>query len=614
MPGPSCAATARPRSCQRLERKPLQGRGVVVTRPAGQAERLAALVSAAGGRPIVFAAIEIERLPERPLPPLEEFELVVFVSPTAVDCGFERIRHSNVRLAAVGSGTRRTLQALGERDVIAPEDGADSEALLALPELHDVAGKRILIVRGEGGRELLGDTRAARGARTEYLECYRRVLPHADPAPLIAAWDRGEVDALTVSSSASLDNLITLLGVPRLAAKPIFVNHPRVAERARDAGIPELIVAGPGDEETAEALVAYFGSRRMEDRQQDRQPQEQAPENPRPRRARTSWLLLIAIVLVAALATVFWLDARQRIGATQQELARRLRDIEGDAREARSVARQSEDGQRETRAKLGQLEARLAESQSQQLALEALYQELSRNRDEWQLAEIEQVLAIASQQLQLAGNVRAALLALQLAEQRLARADRPQFVPIRRALARDIDRLKTVPTLDLAGMSMRIDTLAAQVDALPLAFDERGERDPPAKQAAAADERGFWSRLAAEVWNELRQLVVVRQVGNAEPPLLPPSQAYFVRENLRLRLLNARLSLLARDESGYREDLRTAQRWIQRYFDPRSKQTAEALNQLRQLSSGTVSFELPNITESLEAVRGYKARRERQPG
>jgi len=573
-------------------------------------------VSAAGGRAFLFPAIEIERLPERPLPRLEEFDLAVFVSPSAVECAFARIKHAGVPVAAVGSGTRRALQALGAREVLAPETGADSEALLALPEFHEVAGKRILIVRGEGGRELLADTLAARGARTEYLECYRRMLPHADIAPLIAAWDRGEVDALTVSSTASLDNLVTLLGVPRLAAKPLFVNHGRVAERAREVGIPELVVAGPGDEETAEALVAYFASRAMDNSQEDTQgnsrPERQAPENPRPRR-RTSWLLLCAILLSAALATVFWLDARQRIDATQQELARRLRDIEADAREARSVARQAEDGQRDARAKLVQLETRLAESQSQQLALEALYQELSRNRDEWQLAEIEQVLAIASQQLQLAGNVRAALLALQLAEQRLARADRPQFMPIRRALARDIDRLKTLPTLDLAGMSMRIDNLAAQVDTLPLAFDERAERSPPAKQAAA-DERGFWSRLSVEVWNELRQLVVVRQVGNAEPPLLPPSQAYFVRENLRLRLLNARLSLLARDEAGYREDLRTAQRWIQRYFDPRSKQTAAALNQLKQLSSTTVSFELPSITESLEAVRGYKSRRERQPG
>jgi uroporphyrin-III C-methyltransferase len=401
--------------------------------------------------------------------------------------------------------------------------------------------------------------------------------------------------------------------VPRLAAKPLFVNHARVAEHAHEVGVPEVIVAGPGDEEMAEALVAYFASRPMEDTPERKPTEAPAPENFRPRR-RTSWLLLCAILLSAALATVFWLDARQRIAATQQELARRLRDIEADAREARSVARQSEEAQRETRGKLVQLETRVAESQSQQLALEALYQELSRNRDEWQLAEIEQVLAIASQQLQLAGNVRAALLALQLAEQRLARADRPQFVPIRRALARDIDRLKSLPTLDLPGMSMRIDHLAAQVDTLPLAFDERVESSPPAKAALAAGERGFWSRLSAEVWNELRQLVVVRQVGNAEPPLLPPAQAYFVRENLRLRLLSARLSLLARDEAGYREDLRTAQRWIQRYFDPRSKQTADALNQLKQLSATTVSFELPSITESLEAVRGYKSRRERQPG
>jgi uncharacterized protein HemX/uroporphyrinogen-III synthase len=595
-----------------LDNRPLRGRGILVTRPAGQAQRLAALVEAAGGRAILFPAIEIEPL-GRPLPPPEEFDLLVFVSPTAVQCAGARVKGSGARVAAVGSGTRRELQSLGFADVVAPRDGGDSEALLALPELQQVAGKRILIIRGEGGRELLADSLAARGAEVEYFECYRRVVPRADPGPLLAAWDRGEVDAVTASSSQAVDNLVGLLGAGRLAGKPLFTNHARVAERAREAGITELIVAGPGDEETGEALVAYFGSR-MEDRQPENGLEKRAPETPAARRSRTPLLLLIAIVLAAALATVFWLDARQRIDATQQELARRLRDIEVDAREARSVARASEEAQRETRTKLGQLEARLAESQSQQLALEALYQDLSRNRDEWQLAEIEQMLAIASQQLQLAGNVRAALLALQLAEARLAKADRPQFVPIRRALARDIERLKSLPSVDLAGMSMRIDSLAAQVDTLPLAFDERSDQGPAAKEAARTDERGFWARLWAEVWSELRQLVVVRQVGNAEPPLLPPSQAYFVRENLRLRLLNARLSLLARDEAGYREDLRTAQRWIQRYFDPRSKRTAEALNQLKQLASSTVSFEMPSITESLEAVRGYKSRRERTPG
>jgi uroporphyrin-3 C-methyltransferase len=323
-------------------------------------------------------------------------------------------------------------------------------------------------------------------------------------------------------------------------------------------------------------------------------------------------LLLIAIALATSLAAIFWLDTRQRIGATQEELARRLRDIESDAREARSVARQSQEAVREAQGKVAQLETRLAESQSQQLALEALYQELSRNRDEWQLAEIEQVLAIASQQLQLAGNVRAALLALQLAEARLARADRSQFGPIRRALSRDIDRLKTLPAVDFPGMSMRIDGLVASIDSLPLVFDERGERAAGARDAAA--EAGFWRRLGAEIWNELRHLVVVRQLSTSEPPLLPPTQAYFLRENLRLRLLNARLSLLTRDEAGYREDLRAAQAWIRRYFDVRSKLTVDMLAQLRQLSSASISFEMPVISESLDAVRGFKSRRERTPG
>src|SRR5690242_12353530 len=332
------------------------------------------------------------------------------------------------------------------------------------------------------------------------------------------------------------------------------------------------------------------------------------------RSSRITTLVLIAVLLAAGLGALAWYDTRSRIAATQDELARRLRDIESDAREARSVARTAQEAVRESQVRLGQLEGRIAESQSQQLALEALYQDLSRNRDEWQLAEIEQVLAIAQQQLQLARNVRAALLALELAESRLARADRPQFAPIRRALARDIERLKAAPTVDFAAMAMRIDYVIASIDGLPLAFEERMERNGVAPSDAPVAERGFLARLGGEVWNEISQLVVVRRMGAAEPPLLPPSQAYFVRENLRLRLLNARASLLARDEAGYREDLRMAQRWIQRYFDPRSKQTAEALNQLKQLSSTTVSFELPSINESLEAVRGYKSRRERQPG
>ena len=334
------------------------------------------------------------------------------------------------------------------------------------------------------------------------------------------------------------------------------------------------------------------------------------------RKTPNAWRIAVAVLVIAALAASgwAWLDARSRIGATQDELARRLRDIEADAREARAAARQAQESTREIQGKLGALEGKLADAQSQQAALEALYQELSRNRDEWQLAEIEQVLAIAAQQLQLSGNVRAALLALQLAESRLSRTDRPQFLAVRRALARDIERLKALPAVDLPAMSRQLDALLAGVDALPLAFDGRVVRAED-KPKPPAVEQGAVARMAGELWGELRQLVIVRRVDSPEPPLLAPTQAYFLRENLRLRLLNARLGLLARNQGAYQEDLRAAQQWLQRYFDPRARATQAAQSQLRQLQAATLNFEPPpSIADSLEAVRGFKARRERSSG
>lgn len=320
----------------------------------------------------------------------------------------------------------------------------------------------------------------------------------------------------------------------------------------------------------------------------------------------------VAVVGALILAGGYgWYDVRTRIGETQVELARRLRDIEADSREAKLLAKQAHETMREAQGKIAVLEGKLAESQSQQLALESLYQELSRNRDEWALAEIEQVLTLAAQQLQLSSNVRAALLALQLAESRLARGDRPQFIPLRKAVARDIERLRVLPTIDIAGLSLRLDGLLAAVDALPLAFDERAvepKGGQPSMKSEAA--QGFFYRFGAELWGELKSLVRIRAMDTLEPPLLAPSQAYFLRENLKLRLLNARLALAMRDEAGFREDTRVALAWVNRYFDARSKPAGNFSLQLKQLGATSFTFELPTLADSLEAVRNFKARRE----
>jgi uroporphyrin-3 C-methyltransferase len=323
------------------------------------------------------------------------------------------------------------------------------------------------------------------------------------------------------------------------------------------------------------------------------------------------WRAPVTLALLGALVVVCWqwYDTRSQIGAIREELALRLRASDSAAGESLLLAKQAQEAAREAQGKLTVIENKIAESQSQQVALEALYQELSRSRDEWALAEIEQILTVAMQQLQLAGNVQAALLALQTAEGRLARPDRPQFIPLRRVISRDIERLKAAPNLDIAGMALRLDNLIAGVDTLPLQFDERMQGAP--KAAGAAGAGPIWERMLTEVWDEMKQLVRIRNMEQPDAALLPPAQAYFLRENLRLRLLSARQALLARDPARFRTDLETARSWLARYYDTRAKSTAAALASLKQLSAGSINVELPTIADSLAAVRNFKVAREK---
>ncbi len=311
---------------------------------------------------------------------------------------------------------------------------------------------------------------------------------------------------------------------------------------------------------------------------------------------------LTAFGLVALLFAWQWYDGHNRIGALRDELAQRVRESEGDSRDARLAARQAQEAAREVQAKLAQIEVKFAEFQNQQIGLESLYQELSRSRDEWVLAEIEQILIIASQQLQLTGNVHSALGALQSADARLARSGRPQLLPLRKVFARDIERLKTAPGLDVPGLAAKLDQLIAGVDSLTLVQEAR----PQAPAAAKREADGLWERLVAELLGELRQLVRIQNMEGSDQALLSPPQAFFLRENLKLRLLNARLALLARDETAYRGDLKVAASWLERYFDTRSRAAVAMAVTLKQLGSDRIGVSLPTIGESLAAVRAYK--------
>lgn len=327
---------------------------------------------------------------------------------------------------------------------------------------------------------------------------------------------------------------------------------------------------------------------------------------------------LVILALAVLLAAQAW-SSHSRISSLRADMARSLQKGNATNADTAALARQVQEQSTQLQVKVGVLEARQAESQSQQAALGQLYQDLSKNRDDWALSEIEQVLSTASQQLQLAGNVPGALIALQNADRSLSRSDKPQFIAIRRAIARDTDKLKGLPALDMAGVALRLDNVINQIDTLPLLSGEKPVLpDSAAPGVAGSGPTGAptffarlqraWNQWSGDMWNDVRQLVRVRSVETPEALMLAPTQNYFLRENLKLRLLNARLALLARNETSFRDDLATAQDTLAKYFDTRARATQSAQAMLRQVQGNNLAIELPDLSDSLNAVRNYKAK------
>ena len=347
-------------------------------------------------------------------------------------------------------------------------------------------------------------------------------------------------------------------------------------------------------------------------------------------------LIYLVIAILTALLVAQWWSSTSQIGQLREELARRLQAVDLTTAETKIIAKSMQETSKEMQVKIGVLENKESESESHALALQQLYQDLSKNRDDWALSEIEQVLSTASQQLQLAGNVQGALIALQNADARLARSDKPQFITIRRSIAHDIDRLKSLPNLDLPGIALRLDSAIAQIETMPLWVDEnqvaitnpvwvrepvhesvksksksgKGAKDTETAEPSTSaswtqwlDDR--WQSWSTDMWDQLRVLVRIRNVENPDALLLSPSQGYFAKENVKLRLLNARLALLSRSESPFRSDMIAAQDEIARYFDTRAKQTQTVQALLRQIQNSNVSIEMPSLAESLNAVRNF---------
>ena len=312
----------------------------------------------------------------------------------------------------------------------------------------------------------------------------------------------------------------------------------------------------------------------------------------------------------------------QRLGNIQQQLALQSADSRGQAVEARTLARQAEDVSRDAASRMSVLEARVGEVALQRGQLEELMHSLSRSRDDNLVGDIEGAIRFAMQQSQLSGSPDPVVSALKTAQQRVVASAQPRLAPVERAIARDLDRFASSKSLDTAGLLARLDDLLRQVDELPLQNDvatNTGRRAAPAraknashgkdvasKDDAADEPQSWWSTAFSTVWNavhdEARSLVRVRRIDYPDAVLLSPSEAFFLRENLKLRIMNARLALLARQMPASRNDLASAGDTIRKYFDPSSRRTQQASQQLLQLQQAMRDVEIPRASDTLAAL------------
>jgi uroporphyrin-III C-methyltransferase len=346
---------------------------------------------------------------------------------------------------------------------------------------------------------------------------------------------------------------------------------------------------------------------------------------------KSTWLLLAVALLAAAglLASgLLW----QKVSNMQEELARRSTDSGAQAVEARTLARQAEEATRELAARLALQDTRISEFSLQRTQLEELMQSLSRSRDENLVVDFESALRLAQQQAQLTGSAEPLLAALRSADLRLQRAAQPRLNPLQRAIAKDMDRIKAATLTDVPVLLIKLDELVRLADELPLANAmpvigaaqvaaaplplASAARTPASAPRAASSAAGtpvdkLLAYLTPDAWfqsildnvkSEAGKLLRVSRIAQPEAALLAPEQAFFLRENFKLRLLNARLSLLSRQTDAARSDLVAANTWLLKYFDANARKTQSAAQSLQQIQSQLKTSELPRLDDTMTAL------------
>lgn len=316
---------------------------------------------------------------------------------------------------------------------------------------------------------------------------------------------------------------------------------------------------------------------------------------------RVRWLHVVSVVALLALGSTVLLW--QKVSGMQQQLARQSADSGANAAEARVGAKQAQELAMETAAKLAVTEAKVAEVALQRAQLEELMQSLSRSRDENLVVDIESAVRLAQQQAQLTGSVEPLLAALRTADARIARAAQPRLNSLQRAIARDMAKVKSSVVADTPAMLVKLDELVTLADELPLVNAVGAARPVEVPKRKPDEALGQWSmRWVQALQDEIRTLVRVSRIDEPDAILVAPEQTFFLRENLKLRLLNARLGVISRQIDSARSDLATVSVAVAKYCDPSARKTQTAVALLQQVQSQLRVMELPRVDDTLAAL------------
>lgn len=633
---------------------PLKGLRVIVTRPDLQAGNLTLLLEAQGAEAARLPLFAIEASGDddatrRILQAHRDDDAWIFTSANAVRYAAEIDEREAgwPTLFAVGGATAAALAKAGHPGAISPEQHASSETLLQLPQLRDAAGKRYLIITGEDGRDLIATELGARGARVETLSLYRRRPVEYDEMRIEA--EIAMADVIVITSGETLDRLWRLTPEAlrsTLLALQLVVPSPRVLEKARALGFTAPLLPETVSDDAIVRCLSNWRKSQLQDPSMSRSSPPDAPAAPEaggdaaaaadrmpatsapsgsgsvpvaaaPASARSgssgvvAWLLVL--LLAAALGYGGWMlwDLRANQASLLQAQDHALRRLGRQIAELDNLSSQTATRQSDLARVLQRSGSDLAAMQgrldnSEQL-MGRITEELQGGRTRFALASVEQLMLLANDRLLLEHDVRSALLALQIADERLGALNDPRLFRTREAIAKERTQLAALPRPDLTSASLTLSSLIDRADALPLRARVQPRPFGGARSGGAgsddADAR-WYQRVWISVRAALAGLFVIRREDNAASlRLLPAEDEAVLVHVLILKLESARLALLRGETASFREAMSSAADWLRQFFRADDPGVEAAIGEMERLQALELSAPPPDLTESLTLLR-----------